>query len=129
MPFELLEEITLTEAVRAVNFDTSQWADYDFLVCFCDVTIQGGDWIYVVGNGTTGGSYTGSVKSYNTVLWGWLSKAIDGNTAIFMRAGTGAWNATKVATLSNVYVYLYTTSKTFDVGSKFKVYGAKYADM
>lgn len=126
-PFELLEEITLTEAVRAVNYDASKWTDYDLLIISCDVTLSAEDWVYTAVNGTSSLNYTDKLSTWNGIAFVYAKKYRLGNGAWVPTASIGA--LTNATTLQNVYWYCYDANKKFNIGSSFKVWGAKYADL
>lgn len=125
--FTLLEETTLAEEQRAFDIDTTQYAqEYDVLIVTGDVTVPANDWIYVTQNGTSGGSYTGSVNEYTGLFAVWIRGFQTHNVIAKASANTGISIAD---TLSNIYIYCYVASKAFGIGSKVKVYGAKFADI
>ncbi len=129
-PISKLGEVTVSENVRAVNLDLTPYASYDFIMVFADVTLTASDWLYVVKNGSSpsGGTYANSMLKHKGLLY------VRGTTV----CGRNAWGDAIAynngmqggnATVNNLYIYTYTSSKYITAGSKFKIYGGNYADM
>lgn len=132
----LLDTITVTQQVRAVNVDISAYSSlYDFIYIYIDAELTASDWIYYSINGSSpsGGTYQNSMQNHKGICFIQIHPSA-GNASSSVIAGVsgnntmslGNYNGTPV---SNVYAYAYTATKYFKVGSKFKIYGGNYADM
>lgn len=132
----LLDTITVTQQVRAVNVDISAYSSlYNFIYIYIDAELTASDWIYYSINGSSpsGGTYQNSMQNHKGICFIQIHPSA-GNASSSVIAGVsgnntmslGNYNGTPV---SNVYAYAYTATKYFKVGSKFKIYGGNYADM
>jgi len=132
----LLDTITVTQQVRAVNVDISAYSSlYDFIYIYIDAELTASDWIYYSINESSpsGGTYQNSMQNHKGICFIQIHPSA-GNPSSSVIAGVsgnnmmslGNYNGTPV---SNVYAYAYTATKYFKVGSKFKIYGGNYADM
>lgn len=133
-PFELLEEITVTEATRAVNIDTSGYLqNYQYLMLMADLTLSKRDYVYTSFNKdtptTSGGAWLGESTEFHHPLLFVLRNWANAQFTV-VKARTRAMEiTTEVADVTNVYINTYSSDAMIAVGSKFRVYGAKYAEM
>lgn len=132
----LLNTVEVTEQVRAVNIDISEYSSlYDFLYIFADVELTASDWIYYVINGSSpsGGTYQNSMQIHKGICFVQLHPSA-GNPSSSVIAGVAGASTMSIGNqngtpVSNVYAYTYVATKYFKAGSKFKIYGGNYADM
>lgn len=134
MPFELLEEITVTEAARAVNIDTSGYLqNYQFLMVMADLTLSKNDYVYTSFNKdtptTSGGGWFGTLTELQYPLLFVLHNRTNAQFMVLKPKNSGSDISVNVADVTNVYINTYSSDAMIAVGSKFKVYGAKYAEM
>ena len=129
-PIMLLDAITVSEQVRALNIDITPYSSYDMILIFADITLTASDWLYVVKNGSSasGGSYSENVSRLKGLLY------VRGTTACGRTGWTDAVTyyggmSSGNSTVTNLYVYTYNSSKFITAGSKFWVYGGTYADI
>lgn len=130
-PFELLNTITIPQNVRGVNIDFTDYSDYDLLILYQEVTLSANDWLYysIDESSPTGGSYGADAVTHNgvSVLRGKNIPSYS-NRAWYSKVGAGNMNGT-VGSISNIYIYTYSASKSIVAGSTFKIFGVKYANM
>ena len=130
----LLDVITVTENVRAVNLDLTPYHSCDEVLIFSDVTLSETDWLYIVVNGSSpsGGQYTNASLSTHKGLFGVmgiLAGQLDANkqkTGHVASTSPMLWSS---GYANNLYIYTYNASKTILAGSKFYIYGGTYADI
>lgn len=121
--FDLLNTVTLTEAVTAVqlNFDSS-WDDYDAIFMVSLVALSASDWVYMGFNKTNGGNYTTSGANALVMFTGiksngsWLFRFCDHGNAGGNYTGTLP---------SYFHMRTYTSGKTMNSGNVFSIYGGK----
>jgi len=133
-PFELLEEITVTEAVSAVNIDTSGYLqNYQFLMVMADLTLSKSDYVYTSFNKdtptTSGYAWLGASTKFHHPLLFVLRNWANANFTVAKARVRTVDITTEVADVTNVYINTYSSDAMIAVGSKFTVYGAKYAEM
>lgn len=132
----LLNTVEVTEQVRAVNVDISDYSSlYDFIFIYIDAELTASDWLYYVmdGSSPSGGTYQNSMQNHKGICFIQIHPA-PGNPATTVLGGVIGGNTFTIGSrngipVSNVYVYTYTSTKYFKVGSKFSIYGGNYADM
>ena len=133
-PFELLEEITVTEAVRAVTIDLTPYLDYDILMLATESTTSVSTWLYTAFGSTvdvSGHAWLGKRNMFSGLLCSFLKNRGGSTYSVSFPAD---WNNGGVLnqdknTVSSMTVCTYESTTNINVGSKFRVYGAKYADM
>ena len=129
-PITLLNTITVSEDVRGVSVDLSQYSSYDMLLVFEDITVSSSDYLYYVSNSTdpSGGTYSVSASVNHKGWCGYVFNMPPSNTT--RRAGKlNNTNFGVINSMNNLYIYTYTASKTIKTNSKIKIYGGNYADM
>lgn len=120
----LVDTIVIDSDTRTYNLDLTPYASYGtVLVVFDTVELSASDYLYFVRNGTeaTGGVYTVSKSSFSglVMVWGaWVSP----NKRMSILPASTTLNSSDV-TLTNVFIYCYSTSKTIKAGSTIKIYG------
>ena len=121
--FELLEEITVTEDVRAVNIDLTDYSGYRDLIIVENVTLSASDWMYYVRNGDTpsGGTYDNKTTGKYGVCFAWLQSPTD-ESFWSLTPSTDNFNLTR-GKIDNLYIYTYTASSRILTGGKFQIYG------
>jgi hypothetical protein len=134
MPFELLEEITVTEATRAVNIDTSGYLqNYQFLMVMADLTLSKNDYVYTSFNNdtptTSGFTWLGESTEFHHPLLFVLRNWANAHFTVVKARVRAVETTTEVADVTNVYINTYSSDAMIAVGSKFTVYGAKYVEM
>lgn len=102
-------------AVRAVKIDLdSTWFDtYDYVMIVPNLTYSASDWLYVVQDATSGGSYTAGSWAGLTPHYSMLVRAQnDGYIGVWFRSDTG--NSTNIyyGVQNYFYWYMYSASKT-----------------
>lgn len=130
--FLLLDTITVSENIRAVNIDFSDYQDLDFYFVVENVNTSESDWLYYLRNGdtTSGGSYDVSAINHYGVCFIQINRIPGRNVgpAVSMVVSGLNYNLqnTKV---DNLYIYTYVESKKMVAGSKFYICGGNYADL
>ena len=129
-PIELLKTIEITENVRAVNVEFTDYSDYDFICVYENFELNSTDWIYYVLNST----------DYNANRYGPGGTKHEGIAVITLKNAVNNTNRTLIPYLdsyetsasyraNNVYLYTYNASNYIRAGGIVKLYGGKYADM
>lgn len=121
--FELLEEITVAEDVRAVNIDLTDYSGYRDLIIVENVTLSASDWMYYVRNGDTpsGGTYDNKTAGKYGVCFAWLQSPTD-ESFLSLTPSTDNFSLTR-GKINNLYIYTYTASSRILTGGKFQIYG------
>lgn len=124
--FKRLNSTTLSAAAHAVDFDLSEYLDYDYFVVRFSATLSADDWIYLRINGSRQEKYTDKGASFTNCR---IALAKSGNAAGWIAGMSKTALSTGVA-LQNTKPSVigfepYTASTTFGVGSEFTLYGAK----
>lgn len=129
-PLTKLTEVTASANVRSlVVAFPSEWYAYEFLVIKYDLTLTSKDWIYASSNGvsTSGNPYTAS----DLTKYRYVSSAANNGSVMrvmfpfFMPNSDGV----NVAPGGSLYLFTYSSSKSFVGGSSITVYGGHYADL
>lgn len=124
----LLETITISDPVRAINIDLTRFSDYNIVLGVLDVELASADWLYYVHDASepTGGQYSvGSFKTHKGVgffklktsgtqtgnAYGWVNGASYNITP----SSSTPWN--------NILIYAYNANNTIATGSTIKIYG------
>lgn len=118
-----IKQITLEEPVRAVQLDIP--SDYDWAYVLIDGSFVESDWLYWEVNTQTSNIYTDKIADINVGL------AVTNYNNKYSVFGP---NRTDQYFLRNSggtvqYFYIYGYSKDFDVGTRFTLFGGKYANM
>lgn len=128
-PIQLIDTISVTENVRAVNIDLTPYSSYDVIFIFEKITLSASDYLYYVADGSTpsGGSYTSGSSVTHTGWCGYVFNIPPQNTR---RAGKLMnSNMQTINSMGNLYIYTYTATKSILAGSEVQIYGGKYADL
>ena len=123
--FELLEEITVSEDIRSVNIDLSDYSDCRDLIIIEDVTLSASDWMYYVINGTSpsGGTYDNSSRTKTGVCFAWFETTTGGNYTN-IKPSSNSLNMIS-GKINNFFIYAYSSSNKILTGSKFQIYGKR----
>lgn len=127
-PFVLLDTITADSDVRGLLVDFTQYADYDAVFVFENITLSASDWLYYTENSSTpsGGSYTPGSSVTHKGICAWTANIPTGQR----KSGKiGNTTLNPVNNLTSMLIYTYTASKTILAGSYVKVYGFNYSDI
>ena len=128
-PIQLIDTISVTENVRAVNIDLTPYSSYDVVFIFEKFTLSASDYLYYVADGSTpsGGSYTSGTSVTHKGWCGYLFNMPPQNTR---RAGKlQNSNMQTINSMGSLYIYTYTATKTILAGSEVLIYGGNYADL
>ena len=128
-PIQLLHTLTVEEDSRSVNIVTTSFNSYDFYFCLIDATLTASDWLYIVKNGdsTSGGSYQQASQNPHGIIF-FVMKGYSSSQVLTTVQSNGAF-ITTIGAPDNMFVYTYAATKLIKAGSKFKIYGANFADM
>lgn len=132
----LLNTVEVTEQVRAVNVDISDYSSlYNYIFIYIDAELTASDWLYYIidGSSPSGGTYQNSMQNHEGICFIQIQPA-PGNSPNIVLAGVVGNSVLTIGNrngipVSNIYVYCYTETKYFKTGSKFRIYGGNYADM
>lgn len=123
----LLETVTISEPVRAINIDLTRFSDYNVVLGVLDVELTSSDWLYYAHNTSTpsGGQYGGKDKTHNGVGFFKLktSGAQAGNVYGSVRNPDYSLAGISSTPWDNVLIYAYESNNTFATGSTIKIYG------
>lgn len=129
-----LNEIVVSEPVSAVklNFGVTV-SDYDMFVIYQDLTFSATDWLYWALDATSSSVYYPKLSSVAVPLVLIKNFATSSDNTKWRRiamANTGVVGVNEIdAPTSYFYAYIYTASSRIAAGSRFTLWGAKYADM
>lgn len=126
---QLLDTLTVAEDSRSVNIVTTSFNSYDFYFCLVDATLTASDWLYIVKNGdsTSGGSYQQASQNPHGIIF-LVTKCYSSTQVLTTIQSNGAF-ITTIGAPDNMFIYAYTATKLIKAGSKFKIYGANFADI
>ena len=132
-PFELLEEITVTEATRVVTIDMTPYLDYDILMLATESTTSVSTWLYTVFGSTvdvSGHTWQGKSNTFGGLLCSLLKNRGQSTYSVsFPTDWNGGVLSQDKNTVSSMTVCTYESTTSINVGSKFRIWGAKYADL
>lgn len=128
-PIQLLYTLTVAEDSRSVSIITTSFNSYDFYFCLIDATLTASDWLYIAknGNSTSGGSYQQSSQNPHGIIF--LVSKYYSSTQVLTTIQANNGYITSYGAPDNMFIYTYTATKLIKAGSKFKIYGANFADV
>lgn len=128
-PIQLLYTLTVAEDSRSVSIITTSFNSYDFYFCLIDATLTASDWLYIVknSNSTSGGSYQQSSQNHHGIIF--LVAKYYSSTQVLTTIQANNGYITTYGAPDNMFIYTYTATKLIKAGSKFKIYGANFADI
>ena len=129
-----LNEIVVSEPVRAVKLDFGVTvSDYGMFVIYQDLTFSTADWLYWAFDATSSSAYYPKMSGVTVPFFLIKNFGTSSDNTKWRRinmSGTGVVNVTEMdAPTSYFYAYMYTASARIATGSRFTLWGAKYADM
>ncbi len=129
---ELLREITLTEPVtHRVEIDVIDYVnDYSLLVCEIDVTLSANDYLYGKYRAMNGSEQFSNWIAQNTKFTRvGATRIVFGEGEAITTLNGGGWITNTNKFLRGFIFDTWVSSTNFQIGSKFRIYGAKYAEM
>lgn len=138
--FDLLDDITISQAVRSYQIDfQNTWYSYDKILLYINGQFVGGsDWIYWNVNATSldSGKYSANISSFDFMYEVISVPASTNSVKVEILAVGWANHHSIVSNISDFtsmddvsYFWFSGYSKDLAIGTKIKVYGVKYADL
>ena len=128
---ELLNEITLTEAVHSVMVDASEFLDdYSEFFWYANATLSANDYTYVRYYDRQNRGKNPQWITQRTVLDMSIGNAYNiGSGQMVNCLGGGIWQTDVSMQFAKFEAWLYVGANNFLEGSKFKLYGVKYENI